>query len=110
MKLSIRHRQVHRVRALDSFIEERLGALTDIARIGAARVLLERSAEGRPGFRAEVRLTVRGPGLSAEAFDHTIAHAFRRAVTELEGKLRERARRRGPASRRSARRTPARVP
>ncbi len=94
MKLTIRHRHLRSFHALDTMVEDRLFALAEIGRIDDACVTLERRSEESPAYRAEVRIAVPGPDLSAEAVDHTVAHAFRRAATELERKLRERARRR----------------
>lgn len=91
MKLTIRHRRLRSFHALDSMVEDHLFALTEFARIEDASVLLEHRAEESPAYRAEVRIAVPGPDLSVEAVDHTVADAFRRAVRELEGKLRERA-------------------
>ena len=94
MKLTIRHRHLRSFHALDSMVEERVLALAEFGRIDDASVLLEHRAEESPAYRAEVRIAVSGPDLCAEAIDHTVAHAFRRAIGELEGKLRERAERR----------------
>ena len=94
MKLTIRHRHLRSFHALDSMVEDRLIALGELAEIGDASVLLEHRAGESPAYRAEVRIAVPGPDLSAEAADHTVANAFRRAVAEIEGRLRERALRR----------------
>lgn len=94
MKLTIRHRHVRSFHALDSMIETRLFALAELCRIEDAVVVLEHRAEESPAYRAEVHVAVPGPDLSVEAVDHTVANAFRRAVSELEGKLRERVARR----------------
>jgi len=94
MKLTIRHRRLRSFHALDAMVEDRLFALAEIARIDDASVILEHRDEESPPYRAEVHIAVPGPDLSVEAVDHTVAGAFRRAVTELEGRLRERAGRR----------------
>ena len=94
MKLTIRHRRLRSFHALDSMVENQLFALAELARIEDASVVLEHRVEESPAYRAEVRIAMPGPDLSAEAVDHTVANAFRRAVSELEGKLRERADRR----------------
>ena len=90
MKLTIRHRRLRSFHALDSMVEDHLFALAKLGRIEDAVVVLEHRSEESPAYRAEVRIAVPGPDLSAEAVDHTVANAFRRAVGELEGKLRER--------------------
>lgn len=94
MNLTIRHRRLRSFHALDAMVEDRLFALAELARIDDANVVLEHRVEESPAYRAEVRIAVPGPDLSAEAVDHTVANAFCRAVAELEGKLRERALRR----------------
>lgn len=94
MKLTIRHRRLRSFHALDSMVEDHLFALAELGQIDDALVLLEHRVEESPAYRAEVRIAVPGPDLSAEAVDHTVANAFRRAVSELEGKLRDRTTRR----------------
>lgn len=94
MKLTIRHRSLRSFHALDAMVENHMIALAELCRIEDASVILERRSEESPSFRAEVRIAVPGPDLSAEAVDHTAANAFRRAVLELEGKLRDRSQRR----------------
>jgi ribosome-associated translation inhibitor RaiA len=91
MNLTIRHRHLRSFHALDSMVEKRVFALAELARIDDASVMLEHRAEESPAYRAEVHIAVPGPDLSVEAVDHTLANAFERAVSELEGKLRERA-------------------
>jgi ribosome-associated translation inhibitor RaiA len=98
MNLTIRHRRLRSFHALDSMVEDRLFALAALARIDDASVVLEHRVEESPAYRAEVHIAVPGPDLSVEAVDHTLANAFHRAVTELEGKLRERAEQRGRRS------------
>jgi len=88
MNLTIRHRHLRSFHALDSMVEEHLFALAELVRIDDANVLLEHRSEESPAYRAEVRLAVSGPDLSAEAVGHTVAHAFRRAVWQLEEKSR----------------------
>lgn len=94
MKLTIYHRSLRSFHALDLLVEKHLAALAALTRIDDASVLLEHRAEESPAYRAEVRIAVPGPDLSAEAVDHTVANAFRRALAEIEDKLRERAARR----------------
>jgi len=94
MKITIRHRLLRSRHDLDSLVEERLLALARIARIEEASVLLEQRAEKSPAFRAEVCVMIPGPDLRAEAVDHTLANAVRRALALLKAKLDERAFRR----------------
>jgi ribosomal subunit interface protein len=95
MKLTIHHLHITASHTLDSLVEDRLIALAELNRIDDAEVVLEHQSEKSPAFRAEVHIAVPGPDLSAEAVDHTAANAFRRAVAQIESKLRERAFRRG---------------
>jgi hypothetical protein len=94
MRITIRHHLLHSRHDLDALVEEQLLALARTTRIEDASVLLEQRAEKSPAFRAEVCVTIPGPDLRAEAVDHTVANAVRRALALLKAKLAERAFRR----------------
>lgn len=94
MKVTIGYRGLRATQALNLLIKDRLFGLEALSRLDGAGVLIEHRPDQSPAYRAEVRVAVPGPDVSVEAVDHTVANAFRRAMAEVESRLRDRARRR----------------
>ena len=92
MKLITRHLNVRSTDELDSLVEERILAFEARLQIDEARVRLECRWEESPPYRVAIQLIIPGPDLLAEGCDHTIRAAIGKAVTDLDGKLRERVR------------------
>ena len=92
MKLITQHHNLRSTDELDSLVEERILAFEPRLQIDEAHVRLECNWEQSPAFRVAIHIVTPGPDLQAEGHDHTIRAAIGKAVTDLEGKLRERSR------------------
>ena len=84
-------------------VEAQLRRLEGLAAIGSAQVTLERQMESTPAFRVSTWLDVPGPDIHAEARDHTLHAALRKAVKELERQIRSRKNRQAEKGKRSLR-------
>jgi hypothetical protein len=94
MIISIRYRHLSPPASLDEQIENSLLPLGECCRLDAAEVLIEYRSEPSPAYLARVKVAVAGPDLTVEAADYTPENAYRRAVREIDHKLRIRKARR----------------
>jgi ribosome-associated translation inhibitor RaiA len=90
MKTSLRYLGLNAQAAWDRLVQEYLNLLQKLTNIESAQVVLERQREGKPAFRAHLVLVVPGPDYHAEAADHTLTAALRKAVANLEVQIRTR--------------------
>ena len=90
MMLSIRYRHLSPPASLDENIEDLLLPLGEYCRLDEAEVVIEHRSEQSPAYLARVKVAVPGPDLTVEATDHTPENAYRRAVAEIDRKLRDR--------------------
>ena len=90
MMLSIRYRFMSPPAALDQAIEDLLLPLGEHCRLDEVEVVVEQLEEDSPPFRARVSVAVPGPDVTVEVADHTPENACRRAVSEIDRRLRGR--------------------
>jgi ribosome-associated translation inhibitor RaiA len=90
MKTSLRYLGLNAQAAWDRLVHDHLSHLQRLTSIESAQVLLERQRENKPPFRARVVLVVPGPDYHAEAADHTLAAALRKAVQNLKRQIQAR--------------------
>jgi ribosome-associated translation inhibitor RaiA len=90
MKTSLRYLGINAQTAWDRRVQEHLNPLQKLTSIESAQVVLERQRENKPPFRARLVLVVPGPDFHADATDHTLAAALRKAVESLKRQVRVR--------------------
>lgn len=90
MKTTLRYLGLKAQAAWDRLVQEHLSFLQQLTNIESAQVVLERHREDTPAFRAHVVLVVPGPDFHADAADHTLTAALRKAVANLEVQIRTR--------------------
>lgn len=90
MMLSIRYRHLSPPASLDQKIEDLLLPLGEYCRLDQAEVMIEHRPGQSPAYLARVSVAVSGPDLSVEMADHTPENAYRRAIGEIDRKLRTR--------------------
>jgi ribosome-associated translation inhibitor RaiA len=90
MKTSLRYLGLNAHANWDRIVQRHLNLLPKLTNIESAHVVLERQREETPPFRAHVVLVVPGPDYHAEAADHTLTAALRKAVANLEVQIRTR--------------------
>jgi ribosome-associated translation inhibitor RaiA len=90
MKTSLRYLGLNAQAAWNRLVQEHLSLLQKLANIESAEVVLERKRNGTPAFRARMVLVVPGPDYHAEAADHTLAAALRKAVQNLKRQIQAR--------------------
>lgn len=88
--LSIRYRLMSPPATLDEEIEELLVPLGEHCRLDEVEVMVEHRSDGSPAYVAQVKVAVPGPDVTVEIADHTPVNACRRAVSEIDRKLRDR--------------------
>ena len=87
MKTSLRYLGINAQAAWDRLVQEHLNFLQNMTNIESAQVVLERHRDDTPAFRAHVVLVVPGPDFHADAADHTLAAALRKAVENLKRQI-----------------------
>ena len=90
MRTSLRYLGLNAQAAWERLVQEHLNLLQKLTNIESAEVVLERQREYTPAFRAHVVLVVPGPDYHADAADHTLAAALRKAVENLKRQIRAR--------------------
>ena len=71
MKTTLRYLNLNAKATWRRQVEEQLKHLHSLTAISAAEVVLEHQRDARPAFRVQVRLEVPGPGMHAQATQHT---------------------------------------
>lgn len=87
MKLTVQHYHLRSSNDLDSFVEERILALSSRLRIDEANVRLECRLEQSPAFSVCVHLVTPGPDVAAEGRGHTIRAAIAQAMADVEATI-----------------------
>jgi len=90
MMLSIRYRLMSPPETLDEVIEDLMLPLSEHSQLDEVEVMVERRDQSSPPYLARVYVAVPGPDIAVEIADHTPENACRRAVSEIDRKLRER--------------------
>jgi len=90
MMLSIRYRFLSPPPSLDQAIEDLVVPLGEHRRLDEVQVVVEERTESSPPFKARIDVVVPGPDVLVEIADHTPENACRRAVEEIDRRLRGR--------------------
>jgi ribosome-associated translation inhibitor RaiA len=90
MRTSLRYLGINAQPAWKRLVREHLGRLQRLTCIESAQVVLEQRRDNNPPFRARVVLVVPGPDFHADAADHTLTAALRKAVESLDRQVRAR--------------------
>lgn len=90
MTITLRYLGLNAQAAWDRLVREHLAGLQKLTLIESARVVLERRREDTPAFHTQVVLVVPGPDFHADAADHTLTAALRKAVENLKRQIRAR--------------------
>ena len=111
MRIHVQHIGVRSSDAVDSYLEDRLVALSERQTIEVARVRIERRPTASPPFRVSLALEVPGKDYSVASEEWTATGAAMKALNclhrKVEGRLRKR---RTSALPEAAKRAPARIP
>lgn len=90
MKFILKHLHHNPSPSLAATIRRQLDELGKSLRIDEAHVVVARRREASPPFRVAAHLVTPGPDVFAEADDHTLYAALRKAVAQLEDRIRHR--------------------
>jgi ribosomal subunit interface protein len=90
MKLILKSKHQKPSPAFAANVEERMEELNRMLQIDEARVVFELDRAASPAFRVAAHLVRPGPDLYADAVDHTLAAAFKKALGQLLRRIRHR--------------------
>ena len=80
MKLILRSKHQKTSPSFAANVAERMEELNRMLQIDEARVVVDRHPEASPAFRVAAHLVTPGPDVFANAVDHTLAAALKKAL------------------------------
>jgi ribosomal subunit interface protein len=90
MKLILRTKPHKTSPAFAAAVQQQMEELNRTLQIDEARVVVTRRPETSPAFQVAAHLVTPGPDVFANAVDHTLAAALKKAVGQLARRIRQR--------------------